>query len=72
MRSTISAIRGRGTLAVVVQVEVPTKISERAKELLAELEHELQGGAKPGATTAADESGTNQTSAADSSERAVG
>lgn len=63
--------RGRGTLAVVVQVEVPTKISERAKELLAELEHELQGGSS--ATAAAvDESGSNATSAADSSERAVG
>ncbi len=63
--------RGRGTLAVVVQVEVPTKFSERAKELLAELEAELQSGSAGSATSAADESGTNQTSVVDS-ERAAG
>lgn len=62
--------RGRGTLAVVVQVEVPTNVSDRAKQLLADLERELRG--ERGAI-AADESGPNETAkAADSSERAVG
>ena len=62
--------RGRGTLAVVVQVEVPTTVSDRVRELLAELEHELQGGAVSKDTS--EESGPNDASAADSSERAVG
>lgn len=63
--------RGRGTLAVVVQVEVPTKISDRARELLAELEHELQGGGV--APEAADSSGSDVAStSARSSERAAG
>ena len=35
--------RGRGTLVAVVQVDVPTKLSERAKALLKELEVELTG-----------------------------
>lgn len=46
--------RGRGTLAVVVQVEVPTKINERVKDLLAELEHALQGGSVSAADVAED------------------
>ena len=37
--------RGRGSLVVVVQVDVPTNLSPRAKELLAELDAELRGGA---------------------------
>ena len=37
--------RGRGSLVVVVQVEVPTALSARAKELLAELDVELRGAA---------------------------
>ncbi|MBX3232726.1 MAG: molecular chaperone DnaJ [Labilithrix sp.] len=36
--------RGRGTLVGVVQVDVPTKLSDRAKALLVELEAELQAG----------------------------
>ncbi len=36
--------RGRGSLVAVVQVDVPTQLSERAKTLLAELETELQNG----------------------------
>lgn len=39
--------RGRGTLAVVVQVEVPKQLSERAKALLEEYEREVQGIAAP-------------------------
>lgn len=35
--------RGRGTLVAVVQVDVPTKLSDRAKALLKELEAELTG-----------------------------
>ncbi|HEY8041044.1 MAG TPA: molecular chaperone DnaJ [Polyangiaceae bacterium] len=35
--------RGRGSLVVVVQVDVPTKLSPRARELLLELGQELQG-----------------------------
>lgn len=35
--------RGRGSLVAVVQVDVPTKLSERAKALLRELEAELRG-----------------------------
>jgi len=62
--------RGRGTLAVVVQVEVPTRVSERALELLAQLERELK---VPAGTTPA-ESGTQASAGevVDSSERAVG
>jgi molecular chaperone DnaJ len=35
--------RGRGSLVVVVQVDVPTGLSARAKELLGELDNELRG-----------------------------
>jgi molecular chaperone DnaJ len=35
--------RGRGCLVVEVRVDVPTKLSARAKELLAELQGELEG-----------------------------
>jgi molecular chaperone DnaJ len=35
--------RGRGSLVVEVRVDVPTKLSTRAKELLAELDDELNG-----------------------------
>jgi molecular chaperone DnaJ len=35
--------RGRGSLVVVVQVEVPTALSPRARELLSELDAELRG-----------------------------
>lgn len=35
--------RGRGSLVVVVQVEVPTALSPRARQLLAELDEELRG-----------------------------
>lgn len=38
--------RGRGSLVVVVQVEVPQKLSPRAKELLRELAAALEGGEK--------------------------
>ena len=38
--------RGRGSLIVEVKVDVPTKLSARAKELLLELEHELGGKAE--------------------------
>ncbi|MBX3202112.1 MAG: molecular chaperone DnaJ [Labilithrix sp.] len=41
--------RGRGSLVAVVQVDVPTRLSARAKELLAELETELREGAAEGA-----------------------
>ncbi len=34
--------RGRGALVVVVQVDVPTKLSDRAKKLLQELDSELR------------------------------
>ncbi|HEX8789479.1 MAG TPA: molecular chaperone DnaJ [Polyangiaceae bacterium] len=37
--------RGRGSLVVVVQVDVPTALTTRAKKLLEELEAELKGGA---------------------------
>jgi molecular chaperone DnaJ len=37
--------RGRGSLVVVVQVDVPTALTARAKRLLAELDAELKGGA---------------------------
>jgi molecular chaperone DnaJ len=36
--------RGRGSLVIVVQVEVPKALSDRARELLAELDGELRGG----------------------------
>jgi molecular chaperone DnaJ len=36
--------RGRGSLVVVVQVDVPTSLSPRARELLAELDAELRAG----------------------------
>jgi molecular chaperone DnaJ len=36
--------RGRGTLVAVVQVDVPTQLSERARALLVELETELNAG----------------------------
>jgi molecular chaperone DnaJ len=36
--------RGRGSLVVVVQVDVPTALTARARELLEQLGHELQGG----------------------------
>jgi molecular chaperone DnaJ len=35
--------RGRGSLVIVVQVEVPKQLSGRARELLGELESELRG-----------------------------
>jgi molecular chaperone DnaJ len=35
--------RGRGSLVVAMQVEVPTELSARAKALLADLEAELKG-----------------------------
>ncbi len=35
--------RGRGSLVVVVQVDVPAELSPRARELIAELEGELRG-----------------------------
>ena len=35
--------RGRGSLVVVVQVDVPTNLSQRARELLTELDVELRG-----------------------------
>ena len=38
--------RGRGSLRIVVQVDVPKRISPRAIELLAELERELRGAAE--------------------------
>ncbi len=38
--------RGRGSLVAVVQVDVPTALTERAKKLLAELEEELKGPAE--------------------------
>jgi molecular chaperone DnaJ len=34
--------RGRGSMAVVVQVEVPTVLTERARKLLEELDHEIR------------------------------
>ena len=39
--------RGRGSLVVVVQVEVPTALTARARELLEELAVELRPGAEP-------------------------
>ena len=41
--------RGRGALIAVVQVDVPTALTERAKTLLLELETELGRGASPDA-----------------------
>ncbi len=35
--------RGRGALVVEVRVDIPTKLSSRAKELLGELDDEIQG-----------------------------
>jgi molecular chaperone DnaJ len=40
--------RGRGSLVCIVQVDVPTALTERAKKLLAELEDELKGPAASG------------------------
>jgi molecular chaperone DnaJ len=40
--------RGRGSLVVVVQVEVPKTLSARARELLAELDGELASSAEEG------------------------
>src|SRR5439155_6734266 len=37
--------RGRGSLVVVVQVDVPTSLTSRARELLKELDDELRGAA---------------------------
>jgi molecular chaperone DnaJ len=48
--------RGRGSLIAVVQVDVPTQLTERAKTLLAELEMELKrpsGSPEPGKARAA-------------------
>jgi molecular chaperone DnaJ len=39
--------RGRGALVAVVQVDVPTQLSERARALLAELDTELRAGGTP-------------------------
>jgi len=39
--------RGRGSLVAVVQVDVPTHLSDRAKALLAELDTELRAGGAP-------------------------
>ena len=36
--------RGRGSLVVVVQVDVPKNLSDKAKALLQELDAELDGG----------------------------
>jgi len=40
--------RGRGSLVAVVQVDVPTALSDRAKKLIKELEEELSAGAGDG------------------------
>lgn len=40
--------RGRGSLVCLVQVDVPTSLTDRAKKLLAELEDELKGPAVSG------------------------
>lgn len=40
--------RGRGSLVCIVQVDVPTALTDRAKKLLAELEDELKGPAVSG------------------------
>jgi molecular chaperone DnaJ len=37
--------RGRGSIVVDVRVDIPTKLSARAKQLLGELDDELHGGA---------------------------
>jgi molecular chaperone DnaJ len=37
--------RGRGSLVVIVQVEVPTVLTARARELLEQLRVELRAGA---------------------------
>jgi len=42
--------RGRGSLAVVVQVEVPTVLTERARQLLEELDHEIRRESSEGTT----------------------
>ena len=42
--------RGRGSLAVVVQVDVPNVLTERARELLAELDAELRGSSQDGSS----------------------
>src|SRR5262249_23665077 len=48
--------RGRGSLVAVVQVDVPTAVSERARELIVELDEELRGEA--GAASKARAAGT--------------
>lgn len=45
--------RGRGSLVVVVQVDVPRKLNDRAKQLLKELDDELRGVATPASRTKA-------------------
>jgi len=46
--------RGRGSLVVIVQVDVPTTLTPRARELLEQLDRELQGtGATPSKRAAA-------------------
>jgi molecular chaperone DnaJ len=45
--------RGRGSLVVVVQVDVPTALTARAKKLLAELDAELKGGVQESGPRAA-------------------
>ncbi len=42
--------RGRGQLVAVVQVDVPTTLSDRAKAILAELDAELKRGSAEAAT----------------------
>jgi molecular chaperone DnaJ len=44
--------RGRGALVVIVQVEVPSRLSPRAKELIQELQAELAGGEVSGKRSA--------------------
>jgi DnaJ-class molecular chaperone len=34
--------KGRGDLAILIEVDIPTKLSARARELLAELAQELK------------------------------
>lgn len=41
--------RGRGALVIEVRVDIPTKLSARAKELLTSLDEELHGGSASGA-----------------------
>jgi molecular chaperone DnaJ len=45
--------RGRGSLVVVVQIDVPTALSPRARELLAQLGEELNAGGAPAGKRAA-------------------